>query len=211
MSQREAIAIRLLEHPEKTREEYQAVVVGQTGYYNTEQGFWDRLQFISVDDGLINFTDQGHIFGLFPVKAAFINVIPHVFYPDKPEVNFGNLYAREMGSISEENTSTGISFSPTAEAYHMARWIGVLVVAPLVWFLLFIIFDSLFGDLRATPWGLLALALISHTAPEGSLNGTIYLLTLGTEILLFSALFATWIGPVIASTVIGRTGEVQSS
>jgi hypothetical protein len=93
----------------------------------------------------------------------------------------------------------------------MARWIGVLVVAPLVWFLLFIIFDSLFGDLRATPWGLLALALISHTAPEGSLNGTIYLLTLGTEILLFSALFATWIGPVIASTVIGRTGEVQSS
>jgi hypothetical protein len=197
-----AIATRLLEHPEETRKQYEGEDLTQAGYYNTGQGFWDRLQFISVDDGLIDFTDHGHIFGLFPIKAAFLNAIPHVFYPDKPEVNFGNVYAREMGHLSEENTSTGISFSPTAEAYHIGKWVGVLVVAPLVWFLLFVTFDSLFGDLRTTPWGLLALALLSHTAPEGALIGAIYLLTFGTEILCFSAVFATWIAPVVASVVL---------
>jgi hypothetical protein len=202
-SQRAEIAIRLLQHPEKTRQQYNEVAAGFTSYYNQAEGFWDRLQFVSVDDGLINFTDQGHVFGFYPVSAAFINGIPHVFYPNKPSVNFSNLYARELGVINEENETTGISFSPTAEAYHMGRWIGVLVVAPLIWFLIFVTFDSLFGDLRGTPWGLLTLALISHTAPEGAITGAIYLLIFGTEILLFSALFATWIAPILASAFIG--------
>jgi hypothetical protein len=210
------ISTRLLEHPEQTRQQYKEVVTGRNAYFNEEQGFWDRLNFIATDDGLVNFTDQGHVFGLLPVEAAFLNAVPHFIWPDKPGVNFGNQYAREMGGLSEENTSTGISFSPTAEAYHMDRWVGLFVVAPLVWFLLFVTFDSLFGDLRATPWGLLALALLSHTAPEGAITGAIYLLIFGTEILCFSALFATWIAPVFASAVLPgpprktlRGGEVR--
>lgn len=209
-SQRAEIAIRLLEHPEKTRQDYKEIVAPFTSYYNQEEGFWDRLQFVSVDDGLINFTDQGHVYGFMPIEISFINGIPHVFYPNKPGTNFGNKYAREMGSLSEENESTGISFSPTAEAYHLGRWVGVFVAAPLIWFLLFVTFDSLFGDLRATPWGLLALALISHTAPEAALTGAIYLLIFGTEILLFSALFATWIAPVMASALLPR-GPVREA
>ena len=35
----------------------------------------------------------------------------------------------------------------------MATWVGVLVIAPLIWFFLFVVFDSLFGDLRATSLG----------------------------------------------------------
>jgi hypothetical protein len=85
----------------------------------------------------------------------------------------------------------------------MARWTGVLVVAPLIWCLFFFTFDSLFGDLRTTPWGLLALALISHTAPEGALTSVVYLLTFGAEILIFCALFATWVAPLFAITVLG--------
>ncbi|HEY2860582.1 MAG TPA: hypothetical protein VGJ21_19340, partial [Terracidiphilus sp.] len=192
--------------PAKTRRDYleaTAEVRGLNSYYDTSQGFWDRLQFVSVDDALINVTDQGKVFGLLPLKAELLNAVPHVFWPDKPAVNFGNMYSHEIGGGNEEDTTTGISFSPTAEAYHMARWEGVLVVAPLIWFVLFVVFDSLFGDLRASPWGLLATALIAHYAPETALTGVIRLLTYGVEILVFCAFFASWAAPVIASTVLG--------
>jgi len=210
-SQRFDIAVPLLSHPEDTRQRYQEIQDEQTvgTYFNGPQGFWDRLQFISVDDSLIGITDQGSIFGLAPIRASFINAIPHVFYPNKPTHNYGNLYAHEIshatgGMMVEDDVTTGISFSPTAEAYHMARWVGVLVAAPLIWFLLFLVFDSLFGDLRATPWGLLVLAQISHIAPEGALNGAIYFLTFGAAIYTFCALFASWVAPVFAVVVLGR-------
>lgn len=215
-SQRIELASQLVEHPEKTRTDYEETASngGLNAYYDTSQGFWDRLQFVSVDDGLINVTDQGHVFGLSPIRATLLNAIPHVLWPGKPDINFGNLYAHEVGKISEEDTATGVSFSPTAEAYHMATWVGVLVVAPLIWFLLFVVYDSLFGDLRTTPWGLLVFALFSHSAPEGALTGVITLLTFGVEALVFCAFFATWVAPFLAIPILGpdrRTVAPQSS
>ena len=214
LSQRVAVATSLIEHPSETRKKYEEQERAEeqsfanlgkraAGYYDTQQGFWDRLEFISVDDSLISFTDQGHEFGLLPIKAAFLNVIPRVFWPDKPGTNFGNVYAHEMGGLSEEDTSTGISFSPTSEAYHIAKWTGVLVIAPLLWCTLFVVFDSLFGDVRDSPWGLLALVQISHFAPEGGTSLLIYLLTFGTEIFLFCAIFATYVAPIFAIPILG--------
>ena len=104
---------------------------------------------------------------------------------------------------SEEDTTTGVSFSPTSEAYHMKKWLGVLVVAPLVWLAMFVLFDSLCGDLRTTPWGLLVLAFLSHTAAEGAISGLIYFMTFGTEALLFCAFFAKWVAPFFAIPVLG--------
>jgi hypothetical protein len=211
-SQQLVIALPLLEHPEQTRRLYEATQEGVRGgggvYFNTPQGFWDRLQFISVDDQLIGFTDRGHILGLAPLEESFVNAVPHFIWPNKPHPKLGgNFYAREMNIEAEtggdEDTTTGISFSPTSEAYHMAGWVGVLVIAPLLWFLFFVVFDSLFGDLRTTPWGLLALVLISHTAPEGALSGLIYLLTFGAEILAFCALFATFVAPPLGVLLVG--------
>lgn len=209
LSERAVIALDLIQHPGETRQHYEEIqaqfTAGTMGeYYNTAQGFWDRLQFVSVDDTLINITDEGKVVGFAPITESIINVVPHFIWPGKPRPIFGgNYYAHEIGGIPEEDTTTGISFSPTAEAYHIAKWVGVLVVAPLLWFLFFVTFDSLFGDLRATPWGLLVVALISHTAPEGALTGLIYLLTFGLEIVVFCALFATYVAPVIASSVLG--------
>ena len=85
----------------------------------------------------------------------------------------------------------------------MDKWIGLLAVAPACWLMLFVVFDNLLGDLRSTPWGLLALALLSHTAPEGGLNGTIVLVTFGVETLVFCAFFARWIAPFFAIAVLG--------
>ena len=206
------IALPLLEHLENTREQYQAAIVDAApGYYNTAQGFWDRLQFIYADDGLINATDQGKVFGLWPVKAVFLNVIPHVIWPDKPDLRLGNTYMHEYSpNMSEEDTTTGISYSPTAESYHWAKWLGVLVVAPLLWLMLFLVYDALFGDLRGSPWGLLAMAQIAHTAPEGGIAGTIVLCTFGIEIFVFCALFATYFAPYIAIVALGPDRRVSA-
>jgi hypothetical protein len=106
-------------------------------------------------------------------------------------------------NMDEGDTTTGISFSATGEAYHWAKWFGIFVIAPFVWLLLFIIYDSLIGDIRASPWGILVLAELSHTAPEGMISGAIYFITFGVEILVFCALFATYVAPFFAIAVLG--------
>lgn len=212
ISQRAVIAASLLEHPEMTRQLYyeaeNSFDLSQRGlnaYYNTPEGFWERLQMVSVDDKLNNVTDQGKVFGLLPIKLEFINIIPHFIWPNKPGINAGSAYAHDITGEAqgEGDVTTGISFSPTGEAYHLAKWPGVLVLAPLLWCMLFIEFDMLVGDLRATPWGLLALSMVSFIAPEGGLTGLIHLLTYGAEILVFCAFFATWVAPVLAIPVLG--------
>ena len=54
------VALSLLEHPQKTRELYlqgfenlEAIGTSYGGYYDKQQGFFDRLQFVSVDDSQI--------------------------------------------------------------------------------------------------------------------------------------------------------------
>jgi len=206
ITQKIDLTVRLLEHPDQTRQKYLDTTVGDSGgYYNTPQGFWGRLQFISVDDSLINITDHGHVFGLWPIKATFLNAIPHFIWPNKPPLILGNNYMHEINGqpLNEGDTSTGISFSATGEAYHWAKWVGVLIAAPLIWLLLFVVLDSLIGDIRTSPWGLLVLAMLSHTAPEGMLSGAIAFLTFGVEAIIFCALFATFVAPFFATAVLG--------
>jgi hypothetical protein len=215
-AQRATIAVTLLEHPNQTRRAYlerDAFLtysgLTSTGYYfGTPQGFWDRLQFISVDDALINLTDQGRVVGFGPIADSFVNVVPHFIWPNRPGQRFGgNYYAHELGELADDDTSTGISFSPTAESYHIARWTGIFLVAPLLWFMLFTILDSLLGDIRLSPWGLLAMAMLSHSAPEGGITIVPYLCSYGVEILVFCALFGTWVAPLLATAVLGPKRE----
>lgn len=175
------------------------------GYFNNPQGLFDRLQMIAPDDSLINVTEQTQPFGLAPIYVSIANLIPHVFWPDKPVMLIGNSYAHEVGGIvSDEDTSTGISFSPTGEAFHLARWSGIFILAPLVWSVLFIVFDSLCGDTRKSPWGLLAIAAFGHSAPEGMLTGAIYLIGYGALSIIFAAMASAYVMPVIGTLLTGR-------
>jgi hypothetical protein len=203
--QKVSLSFNLLEHPMSTRKKFiETTPQDAATYYNKPQGFWDRLQFISIDDGLINATDQGKVFGLWPVKASFLHAIPHVIWPHKPDLRFGNTYTHEFAlDMPPEDTTTGVSYSAIGEAYHWAKWTGVLIVAPLIWFLFFVVFDALFGDLRATPWGLLVILSLCHIAPEGMISGLIFYLTLGAVAVVFSATCATWIAPYFAVVVLG--------
>lgn len=170
-------------------------------YFNTPQGFFDRLQMISPDDALINVTEENGNIGYVPILMDFGNLIPHALWRGKPTVAFGNLYAHEIGMISPDDLTTGISFSPTGEAFHLARWTGVFVLAPLLWIMLFVIFDSLCGDVRKYPWGLLAIVIFAHEAPEGMLNGVIHTAGIGAIGIIVAAVTSAYMMPIIGALV----------
>ncbi len=177
-------------------------------YYNEPQGFADRLEMLAIDDPLIDVTNQGHVFGIYPTAFAFLNIIPHFIWPGKPIYEFGNQYWHEIGYNhyvhgNQDDFTTGISISPAADAYHEARWYGVFLLAPALWFSAFFMLDWLCGDVRKSPWGLVAIVLTAHIAPEGALPGVVGLMTLGFLGISMVSLLAAYVLPVVASLVFG--------
>ena len=178
-------------------------------YFDTPQGIFDRLQMISIDDALIDITEQGQVFGLSPLLYDLYNLVPHFIWPDKPLIALGNIYSHEIGiahysSAGEDDATTGISFSPTADAFHMARWMGLLLVAPALWFMCFFVMDYVCGDTRRSPWGLLMVAMCAHIAPEGLMNGPFYLTTIGPLTVIFVSFLAAYVLPLIGNVLISR-------
>jgi hypothetical protein len=177
-------------------------------YYNSSHGLFDRLQMISVDDALIDTTEQGQVFGLLPIFYDVANIVPHFIWPGKPSINIGNVYLHEISqahyrTAGEEDTTTGISFSPTADAFHEAKWIGVGLIAPALFFMCFFVMDWVCGDARTSPFGLLAVVACGHMAPEGMLFGPFYLSTLAMASILTVAFMSVYVLPILGSLVIG--------
>jgi hypothetical protein len=174
------------------------------GYFNQSQGLFDRLHMFGPDDSLVTATAEGkNLYGLYPLWYSVYNAVPHFLWPNKPVYMFGNLYAHEIGGIAEDNFGTGISFSPAGQAFHMAQWIGVLLVAPPVFIACFAFFDSLCGDVRSSPWGLLAVALFAHVAPEDGLEGCITSIWHFGIPLIAAALICAYVMPILGAIIIG--------
>lgn len=176
------------------------------GYYETPQGFFDRLQAFSMDSALIDNKHQTGFVGMMPILQAFENYVPHFLWPDKPAVNYGNKYAHDIGLLAEDDNTTGVSFSPAAESYVLAGWISVFFVAPIILTMLFTVFDSLCGDVRETPWGLIVMVIFAHLAPEGGLVGAIYVIGFITFGIVFSAIVGAYVMPVVGTLFIGPEG-----
>lgn len=208
LTEKAVLAVNFLGDLGRIRTEYQQLNQEYEGnpvqaYFNTPQGFMDRLQMISMDDGLIYVTEQRGAIGPYPLFMSFANLVPRFLWPNKPAVNFGNFYAHEMGMLAPDDVTTGISFSPTGEAYHVAKWFGVFFWAPLLWGLLFVIFDTLCGDTRSSPWGLVVVAYFAHLAPEGGLSLIIYSYVYITAGIVFAALSAAYVMPILGTLIKG--------
>jgi hypothetical protein len=203
------VSISLLENLGSVRSEYAGSQANDeedqlaVGYFTRHQGFFDRLQMIGPDDSLVALTESGTVPGIVPVYLYFGNLIPHFIWKDKPNWGGGNLYARQMGVISEDNDTTGISFSPSGEAFHLMRWTGVLILAPVLWIMLFTLIDSICGDVRKSPWGLLAIITFAHIAPEGGIGAIAYSMGYLAVTIFFAAFTITYLMPIMGELLIG--------
>lgn len=218
-SQRLQLSVDLLTHPKTLRVDYletQGATEPGTrttgwaaGYYDTPQGLFDRLNILKADDRLITYTLEGHTVGKLKTVYYFLNWIPHFILPNKealmPEgvINSGNYYAHQLGMLSPDDFSTGISFSPSAEAFHMDTWVGIIVVGGFVWSLLFVVVDFICGDLRTSPIGLFAMVLFSHVAPESLIGNLIYFIFFSDLGIIFAIFFCTYFAPIIGQLLSG--------
>ncbi len=173
------------------------------GYYNSPQGFFDRLQMISIDDALNDRTENFGTFGFLPVIQSFENIVPHFIWKSKPTFQYGNTFAHEIGILGEEDESTGVSFSTTSSAFHMIGWKGIIFLAPAIWFLLFWVYDSLCGDIRNAPWGLIVMVMFTHAASEGDVTSVIWLFSTGAFGVVLCSVLAAYLMPIIGTLLIG--------
>jgi hypothetical protein len=173
---------------------------GSTYFGTSQGGLVERSTMLPVDDSLFLFTYNGHEDGYETILWDFENWIPHFMLPDKRTGYTGNHYVHEMGGgLAEEDNSTGISFSPVAEAYHVGGWVGVLILMPAIWLLFFITTDLTVGDITKSPWGLLVVILLIHAAPESLLSGLIQSIAYGNLSFAFAMFFSIKLAPVLGS------------
>lgn len=221
VSERLMLSVDLLSHPKRLREEYleamgvpddvdRSVPGFTAGYFDTPQGLMDRMNILKPDDRLVTYTLQGHTVGKMKVFYYFLDWIPHFILPNKEALmppgvtNSGNYYAHEIGGLlSPDDYSTGISFSPSAEAFHMDEWEGIVVVGGFVWTLLFVVVDFICGDIRHSPIGLLAMVAFSHVAPESLIGNLIYFIFFGDLGIVIAIVFCTYFAPIIGQLLSG--------
>ena len=206
-------SITLMSHPFRLHREYvNNPMVDRTdplmmrgGYYDTNQGLFDRLTMMPIDSGLIAYSERGHYMGLSPVLDNMENWFPHFILPNKVNPVTGNYYAHEIGGLlGADDFSTGISFSPASELFHWGGWFGLLVLGPLLWGLLFFVSDFISGDMRVYPWGLLLVLIFGHVAPELGIGGAINFVWLGNASVIAAALFSTQIAPILGALFGGQ-------
>lgn len=179
-------------------------------YFNTPQGgMVERLTMIPVDDLMFSYTAKGHYIGYATVFRDFENWIPHFILPNKIGGYNGNYYAHEIGALLAANdTTTGISFSPLAEAYHVGGWVGIFLLMPAIWLLLFESIEFVSGDLRTSPWGLLVIVYFAHAAPESLLVGLIYYIGYGNLSMVVAMIFCTRVAPIVGALFHGRVRQM---
>ncbi|MDR3734444.1 MAG: hypothetical protein P4L10_02785 [Acidobacteriaceae bacterium] len=195
-----------LSHIDDVRTEYKAndediALDTAPHYYTQDRGFLERLGMVAMDDALIDATDSKGKFGYSPMVIGVLNLVPHFIWPNKPSINVNNVFAHEIGLLSDEDFTTSVSFGPSADAYHEGKWAGVLILMPLVMVTLFIIADSVTGSVRRSPWGFAFLVYFLHLAPEGSLGTCLTVAFTVTGILIVTVFATRYALPLVGSLI----------
>jgi hypothetical protein len=205
------LALYLLTHRSVLQDHIKQIEVtkdtGVAEYYDTPQGsLIERLSMLPPDDELFTYSANDHYEGMAPIYQYFGNLVPHFLNPDKQITYGGNFYAHEMGSgLAEDDNTTGISFSPVAEAFHCEGWGGIFWLLPVIWILLFSSVDFVVGDVTKYPWGLMVVVWLAHGAPEQLVGGMIYFMGYGNFGMMLAIIIVTRIAPILGTLFLGRT------
>lgn len=206
-----SIAVNLLMHPFETRALYneQSKESYSSGYgyhwFDEPMGLVDRLSTVPIDDALIFSTDHFRTGSPDALWSYVLNIVPKYLYPNKPTLTWGNVYGHDIGLVGEGDNSTGISFTAYADGYHTAGWLGDSVILSAMFFVMFVVCDSVAGSLAKSQWGLVYLLYFTHAGAEGMLGVTMYAATVTTASLIGAAYISTRIAPLVGSFVtLGR-------
>ncbi len=201
-----AVSLLYLGDLNKTRQLYlEAIedfdIADEYHIFDKRQPFLDRAIMMAPDDALVDYTNKGHVFGLAPTYTAYANIVPRVIWHNKPSIAAGNIYGHEIGILAEDDDTTGISFSPGADAFHQAQWLGLMLLLPVDMFLMFLICDTLVGSAKQAPWAFLWILEVTHVAPEQGLQGCVYLFTYAVIAMLLVYWSTKVMGPFILRTI----------
>ena len=217
-TERTVEAVKLMINLKETREIYNqagqdAFLVSHQYYSKDLNSFWSRMTTFSADDRLISYTSKGNYVGWDGVRWMFLNLIPHFLLPNKDQYRVdasgGNYYGREVGIINSSDTTTGISFSPIPEAYHIGGWIALLLFLPGLWVLFLCSLEFVCGDLRATPWGLVIALYLAHVAPESGVDGLIQFISMGNMGMIFTIVLSSFVAPLIGTVFLQETPQFE--
>ncbi|WP_232296203.1 hypothetical protein [Terriglobus sp. TAA 43] len=205
----QAKALDLLFHPVRTREEYQVqtdlqLQTSSNSYhwFNEGLGLLDRLTVFPIDDALIHLTDEGHSATIFPIETYVLNMIPRYLVSEKTTLRWGNVYAHEIGMLGANDNTTGISFSPFADAYHCVQWWGVTLVMLPTFLVAFWVMDSFTGSTKQTFWASIYILWLAHGAAEGMMSAPFFVMSVVTFMVILAAFFATYILPLVGGLLI---------
>ncbi len=210
------LAWQLIEHPIETRQRYneELKLSYAQGYgyhwFDEPQGLVDRLTMLPVDDALIWSTDNKRSGSPYALWSYVLNMVPRYLYPNKPTLSWGNVYAHDIGLVAEGDETTGISFTPYADGYHTAGWLGVTLVLGLMVFCMCFVCDSVAGSIATTQWGLVYVLYFTHAAAEGMLGMTTYTISATTPALIAGALICTYIAPVLGNILTFRRAPLRA-
>ena len=168
----------------------------KVNYFNNPEGIFDRLEMVSIDSLLVDNADRDGYFGFEPTIEGWENIIPHILWPGKPVPYFGNAYAHRIGILSDEDDTTGVSFTASADAYFQGGFFGVIVVETFCFTLIFLALSFLVGDVREHPAVLVLILITGHTGPEGAIPGAV-ILVLQTVAVVGVAFICRYLLPLV--------------
>jgi len=177
-------------------------------YYNSQQNILiARLSMMSPDDAFFNYASTAPHIGIDSVINSYQALVPNFLLSTKKVGHgMGNHYAHEIGGyLAAEDNTTGISFSPVPEAYHLAGWLGIFFLLPGIWLLLFFSIDFVCGDLKKAPWALLVIVYLAHAAPESLIDGLVYITGYMNFALAMAIFFCTRFAPILGTLFAGTS------
>ena len=124
---------------------------------------------------------------------VLVSVVPHVFWPDRPQVITSNELGHKAGfAMADSDTITGIAIGSPALFFDIGGWLALLVYTPICFALFFLVAVRLVGKTTVGPWALVPIGMEAHSSSASSPAAMFtFVITFLTILLIAVALLKT--------------------